>query len=116
MAELHTETGQLERGPHAVGREIRRPVPETAAVADAHAEGALVAPDEPHERPEDWGWHADLHKLAHLGGWFTVVSLLLMLTATHYNGTGSLALLLVAALVVVGLIWDRRARKNAWRR
>lgn len=68
------------------------------------------------ERPEDWGWHAEFPKLAQLGGWVSVIILLLMMTATHYNQQGTLFLGLVAGVLVVGIFWDRRRRKNAWRK
>jgi hypothetical protein len=73
---------------------------------DTHAE---------HERPEDWGWHADLGKFARAGGYISIVALLIMLTATHYNHSGSGAILIVIGLLVVGLIWDRHQRKTNWR-
>jgi hypothetical protein len=69
-----------------------------------------------HERPEDWGWHADLGKLARFGGWFTLIALALMLTATHYNDAGGLALVLCIVAVAGGLIWDWQQRRSSWRR
>jgi Protein of unknown function (DUF2631) len=69
-----------------------------------------------HERPEDWGWHADLGLLARIGGVVTLIALLLMLTATHYNHAGDVALLTFIGIVVVGLIWDAQKRRNSWRR
>ena len=38
-----------------------------------------------------------------------------MMTATHYNGQGTLFLGISAALLVVLLIRDRNHRKNSWR-
>jgi hypothetical protein len=38
-----------------------------------------------------------------------------MITATHYNGQGTLFLCLFAAAIVVAQIWDRHRRKRAWR-
>jgi MFS-type transporter involved in bile tolerance (Atg22 family) len=69
-----------------------------------------------HEKPEDWGWHANLSILARAGGWFSLILLALLLTATHYNNAGTFAILLFMALIVVGLIWDRQQRKTSWRR
>ena len=43
-------------------------------------------------------------------------SCVLMITATHYNESGTAWLLIFAAGIVVILIWDRHGRKNAWRR
>ena len=39
-----------------------------------------------------------------------------MLTATHYNESGSLWLVACAVGLVVMLIWDVQRRKNAWRK
>jgi hypothetical protein len=69
----------------------------------------------PEEHAEDWGWHGEWGRWAHVAGWVVVVILLLMITATHYNGQGTLFLSLFAVGLVVGLIWDRQRRKNAWR-
>ena len=69
-----------------------------------------------HEEPGDWGWHADLGKPARLGGWLSVIALVLMCTATHYNLAGTAALLLTAAVLAGGLLIDARRRRTAWRR
>ena len=84
-----------------------------------HASGhsADVVPAEhPHERPEDWGWHADLGKPARIAGWLSAVAVLIMTTATHYNLAGTWALILTAAAIVGGLLFDARRRKTSWRR
>ena len=70
----------------------------------------------PHERPEDWGWHADLGKPARIGGWLSVIALLLMTTATQYNLAGTAALLMTAAALAGGLLIDARRRRTSWRR
>ena len=69
-----------------------------------------------HERPEDWGWHADLGKYARIGGVISIIVLLIGVSATHYNHSGTGALLIVIALLVAGLLWDRRQRKTSWRK
>jgi uncharacterized protein DUF2631 len=69
-----------------------------------------------HEKPEDWGWHAEFGRWRDVAGWITVVILLLMMTATHYNRQGTLFLGLIAGFLVVGLVLDRSRRKNAWRK
>lgn len=76
----------------------------------------LDQPAHRHERPEDWGWHADLSKMARLGGYFTAIALALMLTATHYNGAGTAALAICLLLVLGGLVWERQQRRSNWRR
>lgn len=75
-------------------------------VEHAHAE---------HETPEDWGWHHEFRSGRQIGGWMTVLILLVLLTTTHYNRTGDIALVLGAVIVAGGLLWDRQRRKTQWR-
>ncbi len=67
------------------------------------------------ERPEDWGWHAEFPGFARRAGWVVAVIMILMIFPAHYNGQGTLFLGLTAGALVVGLLWDRQRRKNAWR-
>jgi hypothetical protein len=39
-----------------------------------------------------------------------------MTTATHYNASGTMWLLIFAGAIALGLILDIRSRRNAWRR
>ena len=71
--------------------------------------------DHPTEHPEDWGWHGEWGRGARIGGWVTIVILLLMMTSTHYNLQGALFLGLSALTLFVMLLWDRNRRKNSWR-
>ncbi len=79
--------------------------------------GAVDAYGNPPETPSTWGWNADFGKLARVGGWISVIGLILMATksVTHYNGAGTLALLITAGLLIVGLGWDMHRRRTAWR-
>jgi hypothetical protein len=70
----------------------------------------------PKESPEQWGWHGEFGVSARIAGWVVVAILLVMTTATHYNGTGDLALLISAGLLVVALLWDISRRRTSWRR
>ena len=45
-----------------------------------------------------------------------MVILALMLTATHYNYAGTIAIGLTMLLMVIALLWDRRQRKLSWRK
>jgi hypothetical protein len=69
-----------------------------------------------HEKPEDWGWHAEFGKWTDVAGWITVAILVVMVTATHYNRQGDLFLFLTAGIIVIGLLINRSRRKNAWRK
>jgi hypothetical protein len=68
-----------------------------------------------HEQPADWGWHGEWGRAARVGGWIVVVILLVMITATHYNATGTLSLIAVAGLLVIALLWDINRRRTSWR-
>ncbi len=84
---------------------------------DHHAAGSGVdAYGNPPEQPSEWGWNHDFGKLARIGGWVSVISLLLMITSTHYNGAGAVALIATAAVIAIGLGWDIHRRRTAWRR
>jgi hypothetical protein len=71
--------------------------------------------EHPDEHPSDWGWHGEWGRAARIAGWVTAGILLLMITATHYNGMGTLYLCLFAGGIIAGLLWDIQRRKNAWR-
>ncbi len=70
----------------------------------------------PGEHPEDWGWHGEWGRAARVAGWVVAIILAVMVTATHYNHSGSFWLLLFTAALIVMLIWDRGRRKKAWRK
>jgi hypothetical protein len=72
--------------------------------------------DHPQEHPSDWGWHGEWGRTARAGGWIVLLILLVMLTATHYNHSGSFWLILSAAALFVVLVWDRYRRKFSWRK
>jgi hypothetical protein len=71
--------------------------------------------DHPDEHPTDWGWHGEWGRAARVGGWLVAIVLVLMITATHYNGQGTIFLSLTAVALIAMLIWDHRRRKNSWR-
>jgi len=80
-------------------------------------EGIIRAGDTPvmHERPEDWGWHAEAGKTGRIAGWVLAVILLTMLVGNHEGRVEDIYLVLAAAILVVTLLWDIRRRKNSWR-
>jgi len=82
--------------------------PELGAPAD-------YAAHHPEEQPEDWGWHGEWGGAARKAGYVVAVILLVMLTATHYNHSGSLWLLISTVALIIVLIWDGLRRKNSWR-
>ena len=72
--------------------------------------------DHPSEHPSDWGWHGEWGRWARVAGWVCLIILLLMITATHYNGAGTVALITFAVLIGLSLIWDIQRRRTAWRK
>jgi hypothetical protein len=71
--------------------------------------------DHPDEHPTDWGWHGEWGRAGRVAGWIAAIIMLLMITATHYNGMGTLFLSLAAGGIIVCLAWDIQRRRNAWR-
>ncbi len=68
-----------------------------------------------HERPADWGWHHEFRTGRQVGGWVSFLILAVLLTTTHYNDAGSVAIILAMVLLAGGLLWDRNRRKTQWR-
>jgi len=68
-----------------------------------------------HERPEDWGWHAEMGRGARIAGVVCVLLLASMVLATHGSKWELVWLLGFAASLVAALVWDRNRRRNAWR-
>jgi hypothetical protein len=83
--------------------------PDTGATEDYSAH-------HPEDHPSDWGWHGEWGPGARRTGWLVFVVLLIMLTATHYNHSGSFWLIFFAAGILVIQLWDIQRRKNAWRK
>lgn len=70
----------------------------------------------PTEHPSHWGWHGAWGRSARVSGWVVVLILLVMITATHYNATGTLSLIVFAAALVLILLWDINRRRTSWRK
>jgi len=66
-------------------------------------------------RPELWGWHHEFKSGRQIGGWLSFLIIGALLTTTHYNRAGNVALIATMVVLAAGLIWDRRRRRNQWR-
>ena len=73
-----------------------------------------TAPEQ-HEKPEDWGWHAEMGGLARGAGWVSAASLLLMNLGNHTRHAEDIWITVLALLLVLVLLLDRHRRKNSWR-
>ena len=84
---------------------------------DPHKQSTEVAKHDTHgEGHPKWGWTATFPRATQVAGWLTVIILLLLTTATHYNFSGQAWLIGFAIAIAIGLVLDLRARRNAWRR
>lgn len=89
---------------------------------DPHGEQPeLGAPEDyeahhPEDHPSDWGWHGQWGLVGRIGAWVAIVVLLLMITSTHYNASGTVWLVFIAAALTGYQIWDIRRRRSAWRK
>ena len=94
------------------------PVSDTLRVNQPGREEAVVRTDAhpvEHERPEEWGWHAETGKKGRIGAWIAVLVLLSYLFGNHEGMMEDLWIAGIALVMVIILLWDIRRRKNAWR-
>jgi hypothetical protein len=68
-----------------------------------------------HERPEDWGWHAEMGRTARVAGGVSIILLVLLVLSSHGSKWELVWLIGFAAALAVSLVWDRYRRRNAWR-
>lgn len=87
---------------------------ELQHVADAHGEHSSVAVR--HERPEDWGWHADLHRPARIAGLVSAILLILLAFATVDSGAEKIWSATVGGYMLLWLAFDAVRRMRAGRR
>jgi hypothetical protein len=78
-------------------------------------DGAPAVRATPHEKPEDWGWHAEMGVLARGAGWISAAILLVMIIGNDIGHIAQIWLIGLAALLVLMLLRDRHQRKNSWR-
>ena len=80
-------------------------------------EGVVRAGETPitHERPEDWGWHAETGKVSRIAAVVMIALLLVMIVGNHEGRIEDLYLIGAALIILIALIRDHFRRKNAWR-
>lgn len=88
-------------------------------VAQSNREEAIVrAGSEPlhgDERPEDWGWHGETGKKGRIGVVIAALILFSFQFTNHEGDVENIYLNVIAAGLLLILVWDWRRRKNAWR-
>jgi hypothetical protein len=101
-----------------VVQESRSHSPATVRVNQPGREEAVVRAGEhpvEHERPEDWGWHAEMGKWGRRTWWIAPLVVLAFLHGNHQGHVEDVWLIGIAVLMVVVFLYDRTRRKNAWR-
>jgi uncharacterized protein DUF2631 len=68
-----------------------------------------------HERPEDWGWHAEMGRTARVAGIISIAFLAVFLLTTHGSKWELVWAGGFAVALAISLIWDYYRRRNAWR-
>ncbi|NYH77919.1 hypothetical protein FHR84_001241 [Actinopolyspora biskrensis] len=90
-----------------------------------HHEQAPTQAVDPAEEPSvEWGWHGSFPKGIQIAGWFSTFAMVMMLIGNHQgilSGGGhfisaDIWLIVIAAAMAVGLIYDLRRRRTSWRR
>lgn len=72
---------------------------------------------DPRDEPSaEWGWHGGFPKATRIAGWFTAFALFIMIIGNHENNTENAWLVGLGITVIVGLLWDIKRRRTAWRR
>ncbi|WP_191249441.1 DUF2631 domain-containing protein [Amycolatopsis deserti] len=78
---------------------------------------AAPAKVDPRDEPSaEWGWHGGFPKGGRIAGWVTVVVLLAMIYNNHENNTENVWLVGIAIAIVIGLLWEIKKKRTAWRR
>ncbi|HSV64572.1 MAG TPA: DUF2631 domain-containing protein [Mycobacteriales bacterium] len=81
----------------------------------AHAPTGHEVAEHRHERPEDWGWHAESGTLGRVAGIISALLLVAMVWSTYGSKWELVWSFGFAAAIVVGLLWDLNRRRNSWR-
>lgn len=72
---------------------------------------------DPRDEPSaEWGWHGTFPVAAQVFGWFAVIAILLLMTATHENKTSWVFICCFGVGLALVLVYGLYKRRNAWRR
>jgi hypothetical protein len=83
---------------------------------DQHTDGHGTDVAHRHERPEDWGWHADLHKPTRIAGLVSAVLLILFVHTTYNSGWELVWSVGIGVFLLLWLAFDQVRRLRTGRR
>ncbi|GLY67099.1 DUF2631 domain-containing protein [Amycolatopsis taiwanensis] len=78
--------------------------------------GGVKTVDPRDEPSAEWGWHGGFPKATRIAGWVTAILMFAMIYNNHENNTENVWLIGIGLAIVIGLLWDLRRRRTAWRR
>lgn len=72
---------------------------------------------DPRDEPSaEWGWHGGFPRATRIAGWISAMLMFAMIYNNHENNTENVWLIGFGLAIVIGLLWDLRRRRTAWRR
>lgn len=72
---------------------------------------------DPRDEPSaEWGWHGGFPRATRIAGWISAMLMFAMIYNNHENNTENVWLIGIGLAIVIGLLWDLRRRRTAWRR
>ncbi len=90
---------------------------DDTAVASNSRELAQRPDVDPQDEPSaEWGWHGGFPKGTLVGGTFTILLCVAFLFGPYQSHTQYLWLIGVIVVILAGMFFSIRKRRNAWRR
>ncbi|EIE98018.1 DUF2631 domain-containing protein [Saccharomonospora glauca] len=72
---------------------------------------------DPRDEPSaEWGWHGSFPKAARIGAVAAAAIMFLMLYGNHQNRTEDVVLIVTGVGILLGVLFDLRRSRTAWRR
>ncbi|EID53238.1 DUF2631 domain-containing protein [Saccharomonospora xinjiangensis] len=72
---------------------------------------------DPRDEPSaEWGWHGSFPKATRIGAVVAAVIMFLMLIGNHPNRTEDVVLISIGVGLLLGVLFDVRRSRTAWRR
>ncbi|MGI5995493.1 DUF2631 domain-containing protein [Saccharomonospora viridis] len=72
---------------------------------------------DPRDEPSaEWGWHGSFPKATRAGALVAGILMFVMLYGNHQNRTEDIVLIVIGATLILGVLFDIRRSRTAWRR